>query len=308
MLNAIDIPHLAKGQKIAEYKKVYLASAAALTAEQQLSCLPVYIHRTEGEQRLAFAAAAKDTLANGFKFLEEIIDGKICIITECEKFFALMPKELSMDGIRSYYFELYELATRAEMQPDVFVKRFLTNIPGGRKLYVEKKAAIKADMTADNVTDFFKDIMEKLQKRIGGESPGMLSPKVIKEEQFLFPVYGVTESCEQIPEWARDLQREIGDLRCRVASNESGIGLGEERNDNEQQEVFAVYQEQQKRKSKNSCGICGKPGHPDQKCYKRICAVCNGMGHDAEVCPSVRKPANQRFNKQFGKKTPSSSR
>ena len=143
MISTIEVPHLSKGQKIAEYKKIFKASTAALTDPQRLACLPMYVHRTEGEKQLAFTAATKDTLDIAFKFLEDLIDGRPCIFTESMKFFQLMPKDTSIDGIRSYYFELHEISTRAEITPDVFLKRFLSNTPGGKKLFNEKKDVIK---------------------------------------------------------------------------------------------------------------------------------------------------------------------
>ena len=50
MISTIEIPHLAKGQSIADFKKIYLASAETLTQEQKLACLPIYVHRSEGEK------------------------------------------------------------------------------------------------------------------------------------------------------------------------------------------------------------------------------------------------------------------
>lgn len=61
MITAVEIPHLATSQKIADYKKTYMAATATLTAEHKLACLPVYIHRSEGEKNLAHTAATKTT-------------------------------------------------------------------------------------------------------------------------------------------------------------------------------------------------------------------------------------------------------
>ena len=58
-MTTLEIPHLAKGQTIAEFRKIYAAAGAALKPEQLLACLPVYIHRTEGEKKLAFTASKK---------------------------------------------------------------------------------------------------------------------------------------------------------------------------------------------------------------------------------------------------------
>ena len=75
----MEIPYLAKGQKIAQFKKVFLAAASTLLKpEQQLACLPVYIHRTEGEKELTFTASEEADVKAAFKFLEGLIDGPSC--------------------------------------------------------------------------------------------------------------------------------------------------------------------------------------------------------------------------------------
>ena len=105
MITSIEIPHLAKGQKIAQFKKVFLAATSTLKPEQQLACLPVYIHRTEGEKELAFTASEEADVKAAFKFLEDLIDGPPCRFTESMTFFNLLPVNSSMDGIRSYFFQ-----------------------------------------------------------------------------------------------------------------------------------------------------------------------------------------------------------
>lgn len=77
----------------------------------------------------------------------------------------MVPIDKAMGGIRSYYFDLLEQADRAEIQSDFFIKRFLSNIPGGKKLFIEKKNQIKANMSSDEIHSFFKNIMEKIQRK-----------------------------------------------------------------------------------------------------------------------------------------------
>ncbi|NQZ52434.1 MAG: hypothetical protein HRT95_20365 [Moritella sp.] len=100
MITSIEVPHLAKSLKIPEYKKIFQAAAATLTDDQKLACLPMYVHRTEGEKQLAFTAATKTTLDLAFTFLEDIIDGSPYIFTESCKFFNMISSDTSMDGIR----------------------------------------------------------------------------------------------------------------------------------------------------------------------------------------------------------------
>ena len=105
------------------------------------------------KKQLGFTASTKQTLDEAFKFLQDIIDGKPCVITESQKFFSLLPKDLTMDCIRSFFFELYEIAVRAEMPSAVCIKRFLTIIPGGKRLFIERKYSIKVQMSANDMAE-----------------------------------------------------------------------------------------------------------------------------------------------------------
>ena len=115
MITSVEMPHLAEGQTISDYRKIFIKSTATLNAKQQLGCLPLYIHRTEGERQLAFTAAPKASQDEVFKFLEDMIDESPCVFTESAKFFNMLPVNTTMDGLRSYYFELQEVAIREEI-------------------------------------------------------------------------------------------------------------------------------------------------------------------------------------------------
>ena len=289
MITAIEIPHLGSGQKVAKYKKIYKASTATLTAAQQLACLPVYIHRSEGEKNLAHTAATKSSVDEAFKFLEEIIDGKICVISECEKFFAMVPKDASVDSIRGYYFDLLDQADRAEMPSDVFLKRFLSNIRGGKKLFIDNKTTIKSGMTVEALHNFFKDIMDKIQKKAASQEP---ANTVIKSEPFVFSVQNSQEDSTRMPDWAVELKKEVGDLRTRMQSGESS-GMSENEGSTFNENVFSFQKKSGNppRKNQMKCEICSKLGHIRDRCFNRICEKCQGTGHDANMCPSKRNPS-----------------
>jgi hypothetical protein len=295
MITTIEVPHLAEGQKINDFKKVFLASTATLKPEQRLACLPLYIHRTQGERKLAHTAAAKATVDLAFKFLEDIIDGSPCVFTESAKFFNMKPENLSVDCIRSYFFELQEVAVRAEMSNVAFMKRFLTNIPGGKKFYVDNEADIKADKldTDEKVTNFFKKILPKLKKKFESDT---VSP-TIKEEPFVFPIDRRNDKAEDIPEWAWELKEEVNNIRTRMQSNESGFGDDDQTASNRGgDQVFAFNKSSGDKKAYNrskACRICNKMGHWQKSCYKRICNKCNGTGHDADICPSNKSGTSQ---------------
>ena len=115
MITSVEIPHLAEGQTISDYRKIFIASTATLNTKQQLGCHPLYIHRTEGERQLAFTAATKASQDEVFKFLEDMIDESPYVFTESAKFFNMLPVNATIDGLRSYYFELQDVAIRAEI-------------------------------------------------------------------------------------------------------------------------------------------------------------------------------------------------
>lgn len=287
MLTSIEVPKIAPRQKIADFKKAYVAATATLKATEKLSCLPLYVCRTQGEKNLAHAAAGKDTLDEAFTYLEELIDGAPCQFAESTKFFELsLGGNVTMDSIRSYYFELYEISTRAGMPTNAFAMRFLSNIPGGKKFYDSFKDSIKISMTSEAITKLFKDMLPKLKKRF--EEDDAESPKTVKEEPFVFPLQQEPE--QRIPSWGVDLKNELSEIRSRMVSNESG--LGDDFGDEVQgQEVFAFQKfsgsGKSKGKSRVICYGCKQPGHILKDCQERgKCKKCNGFGHSAYVCPS----------------------
>ena len=107
MITSVEIPPLAEGQTISDYRKIFIASTATLNTKQQLGCLPLYIHRTEGERQLTFTAATKASQDEVFKFLEDMIDESPYVFTENAKFFNILPVNSTI--------ELQEVAIRAEI-------------------------------------------------------------------------------------------------------------------------------------------------------------------------------------------------
>ena len=184
MITSVEIPHLVEGQTISDYRKIFIASTATLNAKQQLGCLPLYIHRTEGERQLAFTAATKASQDEVFKFLEDMIDESPCVFTGSAKFFNMLPVNTSIDGLRSYYFDLQEVAIRAEIS-----RGYLLNASSptylGKKLFEDNNAEIDDLNSSIKADNFFKKILAKLK---GKCDPAQEKVKV-KEEPSVFPVH-----------------------------------------------------------------------------------------------------------------------
>ena len=164
MISTVEVPHLKAGQKIKDYKRLYKAATAGYKAGEKLACLPIYIHRNAGETEVAYQAAEKNSLEEAFKFIEGIIDGPPCEFQETEEFFNMKPKEGSIEAIRSYFFEMYEVSKRAKIPTDVFLKRFLSQVPAEKQLYDSNKSKIRAGLDNESVIAIFYDIMENFKR------------------------------------------------------------------------------------------------------------------------------------------------
>ena len=288
MITSVEIPHLAEEQTISDYRKIFIASTATLSDKQQLVCIPLYIHRTEGERQLAFTAATK-----AFKFLEGMIDGSPCVFTESAKFFNMLPKSTTIDGLRSYYFELHEVALRAEISREVFAKRFLTNVPGGKKLFEDHKAEIDDLNSSIKVDDLFKKILAKLK---GKCDPAQEKVKV-KGEPFVFPVHNHEE---EVLTWGKELMNELGQIRSLVESN--GARQNKESAESDEEHLVYAYNRAGNVAMKE-CEICGRFGHLKRSCYQRKCGKCGKKGHNACECRSANKgQLSISYHQSAGKK------
>ena len=191
---------------------------------------------------------------------------------------------------------MHEAAIKAEIQTDVCIKRFLSLMPGGKKIFVEKKSSIKNEMTADEVAEWFRDMLEKIEKRVKVEKSTESAMKEEKEEKFVFPI----NHTDDIPKWAHKIQKELEDIKIHIFPKED-----EEIHSSEESEVLAFRQERPnysgKGKKRDICSICSKQGHSDKVCFYRICSSCQGKGHDREQCPSEQnrlKPRQKNFTRR----------
>ena len=261
MITSVEILHLAEGQTISNYRKIFIASTATLNAKQKLGCLPSYIHRTEGERQLAFTAATKASQDEVFKFLEDMIDESPCVFTESAKFFNKLPVNATIDGLRSlYYFELQEVAIRAEIS-----KGYLLNVSSptylGKKLFEDNNAEIDDLNSSIKANNFFKKILAKLK---GKCDPAQEKVKV-KEEPSVFPV---RDQEEEVPAWGKELMNELGEIQSLVVSNGARQNK-ESAGSDEEHSVYAYNRAGNVARKK--CDICGKFGHLKRSFYQRKC-------------------------------------
>ena len=64
------IPKLREGQKVREWRKLYLAATSLITERQKIELLPAYGARDEGELLIAEVCAKKTTITEALNELE----------------------------------------------------------------------------------------------------------------------------------------------------------------------------------------------------------------------------------------------
>ena len=142
--------------------------------------------------------------------------------------------------------------------------------------------------------------MEKLQKKIKEERVE------VKEEPFVFNLEQSTAK-EFVPQWAREMQEELSELRSRVVSSESGFEeqSSEESNMFPMKSLNPVKDTAKKTSESRLCFGCNKPGHLARDCFSRKCENCGGKGHNARECPSFSQlgSKSKRWNSNQGSRS-----
>ena len=177
------------------------------------------------------------------------------------------------------------------MPSDVCIKRFLTIIPGGKRLFIERKDPIKVQISANDMAEWFRDTLEKIEKQLGN---GKSADPAVKEDKFVFPIN------HEVPSWAQETRRNIKDIRLFIGQSSEKEG----QNSEDHTEILAFNQKKEVNSStdvgKVRCGICSQPGHPDSRCFLRICNTYGGKGHDSKGCTSAWNRGNYQ-NKNVSK-------
>ena len=198
---------------------------------------------------------------------EKRLDGhgskdKLTAVTE---FYRLEPERqpLSADGLSVFFFKVMDAGKTAGLTNDHIAFKFLEYAPGGKKVYRDLNATIKADMKRDALLTLYDHAKE--------HAPTTRELKV-KEE----PVFVVQEE-EKVPSWAKELQREVRRLKRNakesVSTDETSVTSTDDK-------VFYSM-------DKKTCNICKMSNHVEKDCFKRICKRCA----PAAMPPAAMPPA-----------------
>lgn len=266
----LTIPHLKPDQKVRDWRPLYTAATSLLTKAQQIGHLPIAVDRSLADQKWASEAAKKETLKEALDELQLRLDGKKTRIQAMSEFFKLQAVgSLSPANMSDFFFKVLEAGKAAALSNDVIAIKFLEHMPGGTKMFTDKEAEIKSDMTENNLIALFDYVKEKISKRAKKPAVEIETSAFMAAEE------------EPVPKWARELTAKVTALESTIGQPFSSTDSSAE----EQNRAFLARKEGKKfKKPHTPCGICGKDNHVERKCFKRVCSKCSGKGHDAEKC------------------------
>ena len=277
---SVEIPKLAVGQKVEEWRPLYEAGVSSLKEGQQLAFLPNYVDRTPGDLEIAKMASKETSLEAALDMIELLIDGPRSAFHLINDFCNVRCKT-GVDW-QSMFFKLKKYGTLAGLSNDLIFLRFLGMVPNGKKFYYDNESKFckeGASLSDRDMLDLFVKIKQKLVK-----SETIEEIEKPKSDEYVF-------AAEQVPGWAKDLQEEVANIKeslnCKSESQESS-------SEAEAPEVFYAPSFPKKKGSKafksftkdKVCFECGKSGHVRASCHKWKCPNCGGKGHGRVECPS----------------------
>ena len=282
---SMEIPHLKPGQKVSDWRGLYIAATLLLEETQKIGYLPIAVDRTPADQKWAFAAAEKDKLADALDELELRLDGKKNRFQAMSDFFNLQPScPVTSETLSELFFTVREAGIAANVTIDLIALKFIQHIPGGNKLFTDLEDKINTGMKESELTGLFDEARKRLLKRPNKQS------EMVPVEVF----HAKEPDPEPMPEWAKELKLQVLALEASLharSSTDSTSGSEELQNS-----AFYAKSKSVKGISKElkTCSICGKSNHSAKRCYKRICTKCSGKGHDADKCATRGNRSRKR--------------
>ena len=274
-----NVPALALGEKVAQWRRGYLAATATLTKEEKIAILPIHVKRTKGENEIAHLATKEAEVKDALDLIEKLIDGMTSIVKLTNSFFDVSAKD---KDITSLFFELLAAGKACHVTYDLIMIRFCGLVKNGEKFYEDNQAKITSEMTEATMMALFQAAKAKIAD----------PPKVKVEKDYVWA------AAEEPPQWANEIRERLDEIE-RQNSNQ---GYDEQYETDSEESVNYVNQRNPNFKKKMlTCYICKKSGHSADRCYKRKCDQCKGTGHDKKDCPSGKnnfqrqsyKPHNQ---------------
>ena len=273
---AIEIPALAKDEKVESWSKKYTAATALLSGEQKLTLFPVYAGKnaSEGEKAMIEIAAKKQNIKEALDELEILRDGEPHQLVLLQRYDKV---QLSQSDYKSFFFELIHKGRQADVNAHMIMLRYLSVCPRGRKLFDDNKADIKEGMTEDQAITLYKKIAPKIK-----QEPVNVT---VKEEKSDF----VFAASDEPPQWARKLTEQVSEVQKSIEGRKSHYSNSDEE-DYENDCYFANkrFRGQGKSKGVMVCRSCNKPGHKAVDCFSK-CLRCQGSGHSLKVCPTPER-------------------
>lgn len=273
--NGVQIPILHVGQKVSEWRHLFEASVSLVSKEtDRVKMLPLAVNRSGADRAWAVRAAKQTTLKAALDELETRLDGEPSRWTLATDFYKLAPTQpLKPSNLGDFFFAVLDTGVAAKVPYDLIAIKFLEYLPGGQKFYSDLKQKIDAAQSEAAVIEVYDHICKAPIK--WEASAGVK----IKAE-----VFKVDSKEEDMPAWASRFLEQVGGVKAKKYRPETTDSSTETSDD---QVLIA-----KPGAAHRECSVCGKKNHVAEKCYKRKCANCSGLGHDAGKCPS--KPRRRK--------------
>lgn len=284
-----SVPKLGKGQKVKDWRRLYLAATSLVTDKQKIELLPVYAARNQAEIHIAEVCTKKATIAEALNLLESLIDGAPSTLVKFNDFWDCKPSGSNYQDMMAFYFVLANEGVGAGIPKHMIIMRFLKFVPRitAEKIFTQHKAIIIAAMTDDNMAAVFKTVQEKMML-VTKSDPGAGSSTSVKEE----PEEHVFLAESEPPAWAQNLCQDVEMLKVQMA----GESWGDSERGEDNVMMFKPKSSQYvpgPRRILGKCWICQKAGHRAEACYQRVCGKCGKKGHSENVC-NAKMPGGKR--------------